>query len=84
VKFPAAALRRSMVQPERPSMLQDAAVIPEPLAAVAFNEDGRRTQQGEQEQERAGQHEKGCAHAYGKAQSACWKGPRIRGAFVMR
>jgi hypothetical protein len=65
-------------------MLQVAAVIPEPLAAVALNEDGRRTQQGEQEQERARQHEKDCSHAYGKAQSACWKGPRIRGAFVMR
>jgi hypothetical protein len=58
------------------SMLQIAAVILEPLAAAALNEEGRRTQQGEQEQERADQREEAYSQAYRKAQSACRKFPR--------
>jgi hypothetical protein len=63
-------------------MLQIAAVILEPLAAAALNEEGRRTQQGEQEQERAGQREEAYSQAYRKAQSTCRKFPRKRGALV--
>jgi hypothetical protein len=65
-------------------MLQIAPVISKPLPAVAVNEEGRRTQQGEQEQERATQREESCPHPHREGQSSCRKGPRLRGSFVNR
>jgi hypothetical protein len=45
-------------------MLQIAPVISKPLPAVAVNEEGRRTQQGEQEQERATQRKESYPHPH--------------------